>query len=159
MGSRQDLQRAILILTAVLSCTGSAWAQSPAALDKITGAAELCNASIRVSDGDRPKLWETAGAIGLQRDAPDQPYMWTDDTVTMRVAPGLINGITGCTIKLSGSMRPTAIISAVAGWARTAGYVAANYPDLLFSMQTDGHYLDAQRTPDGMTMEFGWRDD
>lgn len=151
--------RVIVMAVAMLTCSSPAAAQSATALERITQAAELCHASIRASDADRPKVWEAARIIPFDQSAPDQPRTWSDDSLSVRIAPGMIYGVPGCRVVVSGTFRPTAVMSSVGDWARAAGFAAAQNPKLLFSMQTDDHYLDARRTPDGMVLEFGWRDD
>ena len=149
--------RASLIIATVIYSSG-AMAQSSTAIDRINQAIEICRASIIASSSDRPNVWNRASVSGFISSAPDEPRSWTDGSVSVTVAPGFRNGTATCQVKVSGSLRPTAVISAVSTWARAAGFVANQNSKLLFSMETADHYLDAQSISDGMLMEFGWRD-
>ncbi|HMO77550.1 MAG TPA: hypothetical protein PKD99_06675 [Sphingopyxis sp.] len=144
---------------AMLLCSSPAVAQSAVVLDRITRAAEICRASITAPDGERADVWTRASDDRFVQAAPDQPYGWTGEGISVRLAPGIIYGAPACEVGVTGSFRPTAVISAVGTWARAAGFVAKDDPRLLFSMETEDLYLDARRVTDGLIMEFGWRDD
>lgn len=147
------------ITLAMLFCCSPAVAQSTVVLERVSRAAEVCRSSITASNDGRPHVWSRAIEEQFIQDAPDQAYSWSDGGTSVLLAPGTIYGAPACEVVVSGaSLRPTAVISAIGAWARSVGFVAVENPGLLFSMQTDDLYLDARSRPDGLSMEFGWRD-
>lgn len=134
---------------------GQAIAQSNDVLARVRQAAEVCHASVTAASADRPEVWRRASAAGFVQPAPDQPREWKGDGMTVQLEPLNL----ACKVTVSGpGLRPTAIISTVGDWARSAGFVAGQHPRFPISMESADHYLDGRAWPDRFAFELGWLD-